>query len=113
MPSHCTGPKGERGRSPYFAVLIRFQRSDSPANADCTPSEWPGVGFVACRLWMWYKALSAGDWGVRIHDGWCGLFRSEAGFTAIREMRCFMEMAELKGLINDLEARMTKIRDWL
>jgi len=24
-----------------------------------------------------------------------------------------MEMAELKGLINDLEARMTKIRDWL
>jgi hypothetical protein len=28
-------------------------------------------------------------------------------------MRCTMEMAELKGQINDLEARMTKIRDWL
>ena len=31
----------------------------------------------------------------------------------IRNTRCFMEMAELKGLINNLEARMTKIRDWL
>jgi len=68
---------------------------------------------------MWYKALSMGDGGFGFGLKWECERLSVSGYAIrwtlheIRNTRCSMEMAELKGLINDLEARMTKIRDWL
>ena len=49
-----------------------------------------------------------GMWAVA-----CSSLRDTLDASRDKKHEVFMETAELKGLINDLEARMTKIRDWL
>ena len=88
---------------------------------------WPPrpaeMGVVASLRRMWYKAVSIADRGPfdsaalrsgRQHQS--GISDSPANLhskTWNSPLGGFMEVAELKGAIGELEARMAKIRDWL
>jgi hypothetical protein len=56
---------------------------------------------------MWYKAVPVANRGCR--DSRATWYFETWEYP----LGGFMEVAELKGVIGELEARMTKIRDWL
>jgi hypothetical protein len=63
--------------------------------------------FVACLVGMWYKAVPVANRGCR--DSRATWYFETWEYP----LGGSMEVAELKGVIGELEARMTKIRDWL